>query len=50
MNKPEITITCFFTDEGETADQIIFRSFEFFLQRQLTRDGHKLALSRPAHI
>ncbi len=50
MNKPEITVTCCYIDEGVTAEQITFRSFEFFLQRELTRYGHKFALSGPAHV
>lgn len=50
MSKPEITVTCFYTDEGEDAAQIILRSFEFFLQRELTRNGHKFALSEPVHV
>ena len=50
MSNPEIIVTCCFTDEGSAATQIIFRSFEFFLQRELMRDGHKFALSGPAHV
>ena len=50
MSKPEITVTCCYTDEGAAATQIIFRSFEFFIQRELTYDSHKFALSRPTHV
>ena len=50
MSKPEITVTCCYTDEGECAAEITLRSFEFFLQRELTRDGHKFALSGPSHV
>jgi len=50
MIKTEITVTCFFADEGETAAQIILRSFEFFLQRELARDDRKFALSGPTHV
>lgn len=46
MSKPEITVTCVFPDKGEMACQILFRSFRFFLQRELTRDGHELAIPR----
>jgi hypothetical protein len=50
MNKPEITVTCFFLDEGEAACQIIFRSFCFFLQRELMSDDRRLVISIPANV
>ena len=50
MSKPEITVTCFFKDEGECAAQITFRSFEFFLQRELMRDGHKFACATSSPV
>lgn len=50
MSKSEITVTCFFTEEGETACQIFFRSFYFFLQRELMRDGRKLACPAASHV
>lgn len=50
MSKPEITVTCFFTEEGEAARQMIFRSFAFFLQRELMHKGHKLAFPSPSHV
>lgn len=42
MRNPEITVTCTFADEGEPARQILSRSFHFYLQRELMRDGRKL--------
>lgn len=50
MSKPEITVTCFFADEGDVARQILFRSFVFYLQRELTQDGRKLAFPAPVHV
>lgn len=50
MGKSEIIVTCFFTEEGETACQILFRSFRFFLQRELARDGRKLAFPATSHV
>ena len=50
MKKSDITVTCFFSDDGEVAAQIIYRSFEFFLQRELMRDGHNFALSRQVQV
>lgn len=38
MKKPELTVCCRFSEEGETAAEIIFCSFDLFLQREL---GHK---------
>lgn len=35
MKKPDITICCFYPGEGETAEQIILRSFALFLRREL---------------
>ena len=43
MHKPEISVTCYFNDEGEAASQIILESFVFFLHRELMQDGRKLA-------
>ncbi len=50
MSKPEITVTCFFANEGEDASQIIFRSFRLFLQRETMQDGHKLAFPAVSHV
>ena len=50
MSKPEITVTCFFADEGEAARQILFRSFVFYLQRELMQDSRKLAFLASAHV
>jgi hypothetical protein len=50
MSKPEITVTCVFTDEGEAVKQAINRSFKFFLQRELARNGRKFALPAPSHV
>jgi hypothetical protein len=50
MSKPEITVTCYFTDEGEAARPIISRSFAFFLQRELMQNSRKLALQTPFHV
>jgi len=50
MSKPEIIVTCFFADEGEAVRQILFRSFIFFIQQELTKDGRKLAISAPSHV
>lgn len=49
MSKSEITVTCLFADEGETARQIILRSFDFFLQRELLRDRKKFSSAEPYH-
>ena len=50
MSKSKISVTCLFTDEGEAAAQIVFHSFEFFLQRELSRDSDKFALSGPVQL
>ena len=50
MDKPEPTVTCVFPDKGETACQILFRSFRFFLRRELARDGRKLAFPVTPHV
>ncbi len=50
MSKPEITVTCFFAEEGEAAGKMILRSFAFFLQRELLKSGRKLAFSAPPHV
>jgi hypothetical protein len=50
MSKQEITVTCFFNGEGETVRQIIFRSFAFFLQRELGKEGRKLELPAVSHV
>lgn len=50
MGKSEITVTCFFTDEGEAARQILFRSFVFFLQRELNRDSQKFTDPASSHV
>lgn len=49
MSKSEITVTCIFPDKGETACQILYRSFRFFLERELARDSHKLAIPTIPH-
>lgn len=50
MSKPEITVTCVFPDKGETACEILLRSFRFFLQRELTRASRKLAIPATSHV
>ena len=50
MSKPEITVTCFYTNEGEAARQIILRSFRLFLRRETTRDGNKFAFPAVSHV
>jgi len=50
MSKPEITVTCVFPDKGETACQILFHSFHFFLQRELAQDGRTLAIPATSHV
>lgn len=50
MNKPEITITCFFTSDGEDLRKIIYSSFYSFLQRELAQDSHKLVPPAPSHV
>jgi hypothetical protein len=47
MSKSEITLTCLYKDDGDTAQKIIFRSFGFFLQRELKREGQKFAALSP---
>lgn len=49
MGKQEITVTCFYTDEGDAARQIIFRSFEIFLRREIALESRKLAFPAPGH-
>lgn len=49
MSKPEITVTCVFPDKGETACQILYRSFRFFLERELTGDSRKPAIPATPH-
>lgn len=39
MRKREISVTCLFSGEAGPVRQIIIRSFCFFLQRELERDG-----------
>lgn len=41
MSKTKITATCVYADKGETARQIILRSFDLFLQRELTQNNWK---------
>ena len=50
MSKPEIKVTCFFTNEGESARQIIYRSFGIFLQEEIAQDGWKFAFLKPSHV
>ncbi len=50
MSKPEVTVTCIFPDKGETACQILSRSFRLFLQRELMRDDRKLAIPATSHV
>lgn len=49
MHKPEITVVCCFEENGENLSQIILRSFGFFLQRELTQNGHKPASRKLSH-
>lgn len=49
MGKQEITVRCIYTDEGDAARQIIFRSFDFFLRRELALESRKLAFPAPDH-
>lgn len=35
MKKSELMVHCIYSEQGETAAQIIFHAFAFFLQREL---------------
>jgi hypothetical protein len=49
MRKPEISVTCVFTEEGDSVRQILLRCFGFFLQRELARKDLISQVPAPFH-
>ncbi len=50
MSKSEIIVTCFFRNDGDDICKIIFGSFYFFLQKELTQYSQKLVFPVSSHV
>lgn len=50
MSKPEMIVSCYFSEDGDAVPQMLFRSFSFFIQQELGRAGQKFAISAQDHV